>query len=296
MPSTKIVILILVILIAGGAFFFVKRGGALWKSVVFDRGASDANNNNGIVVVSGKGGSQSPTQPEGNWQDTLNKIVPSDSGVSNDPESTTNKLAQGIIAKAPQLQSQDGETLDEQSTQDVVNSIIKDLPEGNVAIVHTPKELSVSGDSSVPALKTYGDSLADIFLTYSKKLADAGYEIAIVGKAVSTNDGSDLTKLPTIEGLYKNMTNDLMAIKVPKDTEKMHLNLVNAYEVVVSSVADMESVISDPAKGLMGISRYKAASQVIQSNLANLNSLFAARGVVFENGNTGFILPSTTPQ
>jgi len=43
----------------------------------------------------------------------------------------------------------------------------------------------------------------------------------------------------------------------------------------------MESVVSDPARGLVGISRYKAVSQIIQNNLINLDSLFTARGVVF---------------
>lgn len=285
LPSTKIVVLILAILTAGGIFFFVSNRDTLLKSVVFDRGG---NIGSGIVAVSGEGSSQSPAQPEGNWQDTLNKIVPSGGG-ANDTESMTGKLTQGIIAKAPQLQSQDGGPLSDQSTQDVVNSIIKDLPEGSATIIHTPQELSVSGDSSAGALKIYGNSLANIFLTYSKKLKDVGYEITIVEKAMNTKDGSELTKLPIIESLYKDMIRDIIKTKVPKDAEKMHLNLVNAYEVAVSSIRDMESVISDPTKGFVGISRYRAASQVIQINTVNLNLLFTAQGVIFENGNTGFI-------
>ncbi len=296
MPSTKIVVLILVILIAGGTFFFVKNSDALWKSTIFDRGASDANDNGGIVVVSGEGSSQSPAQSEGNWQDTLNKIVPNSGGIGNNSESMTDKLASGIIAKAPQLQSPDGTPIDSQSTQDVVNSVIKGLPEGDVASTHTLQELSIINDSSAGALKTYGDSLASVFITYSKKLADVGYEITIVENVVNTNDDSGLTKLVVIENLYKNMIHDLMAIKVPKDAEKIHLNLVNVYEVAVSSIRDMESVVSDPAKGLVGISRYRVASQIIQTNIVNLNSLFKARGVIFENGNTGFIFSSTASQ
>ncbi len=285
MPSTKIVILILAILVAGGVLLFVKKGDALWKGVVFDRGASDTSDSSGIVAVSGDGSQQS----QGNWQDTLNKVVPSG---GNNSESMTDKLASGIIAKAPELQSQGSD----QSTQDMVNSVVKGLPEGNPAIVHALKELSVVGDSTASALKTYGDALANIFVTYSKKLAGIGYEITIVEKAINTNDDSELTKLPAIESLYKNMIRDLMAIKVPKDTEKMHLNLVNAYELAISSIGDMESVISDPAKGLVGISRYKAGSQIIQESIGKLNSLFKTRGVIFEQGNTGFIFSSTASQ
>ncbi|MBI5816896.1 MAG: hypothetical protein HZB09_00520 [Candidatus Yonathbacteria bacterium] len=285
LPSTKIIVFILAILVAGGIFFFASNRDTLLKSVVFNRGE---NTDSGIVAVSSGNNQQPSTQPEGNWQDTLNKIVLS-GGTSNDTESMTGKLAQGIIAKAPQLQSQGGVPLDDQSTQDVANSVIKNLPEGSVAIVHALKELSVSDDSSAPALKIYGNSLANIFLTYSKKLKDVGYEITIVENAVNTKDGSGLAKLPVIESLYKNMIHDLITTKVPKDAEKMHLNLVNAYEVAVSSIRDMESAISDPTKGFVGISRYRAASQVIQINTVNLNVLFTAQGVIFENGNTGFI-------
>ena len=193
----------------------------------------------------------------------------------------TGKLAQGIIARAPQLQSQDGAPLDEQSTQDAVNSILKDVPEGSIAIVHTLKELSISDDSSAQALKAYGYSLLKIFKLYSKNFEGIGYEITIVEKVVSTGDESELSKLPAIENLYKDMIYDLIALKVPKDVEKIHFNLVNGYEVAISSIRDMESVVSDPARGLVGISRYKAVSQIIQNNLINLDSLFTARGVVF---------------
>ncbi|KKS45436.1 MAG: hypothetical protein UW90_C0014G0003 [Candidatus Yanofskybacteria bacterium GW2011_GWB1_45_11] len=262
----------------GGVLFFVNNRDALLKSVVFDRGG---NTDSGIVAVSSGNNQQPSTQPEGNWQDTLNKIVPGGGGTSNDTESMTGKLAQGIIARAPQLQSQDGAPLDEQSTQDAVNSILKDVPEGSIAIVHTLKELSISDDSSAQALKAYGYSLLKIFKLYSKNFEGIGYEITIVEKVVSTGDESELSKLPAIENLYKDMIYDLIALKVPKDVEKIHFNLVNGYEVAISSIRDMESVVSDPARGLVGISRYKAVSQIIQNNLINLDSLFTARGVVF---------------
>ena len=292
MPSTKIVVLILAVLIVGSTFFFVKNGDALLKSTVFDRGASGVNDTSGIVVVPGEGG----TQPQGNWQDTLNKIVPSSRGASNNSENMTDKIASGIIAKAPDLQPQGGGSPTVQSTQDVVNSVIKGLPEGVAAITHTLRDLSILNDSSTGALKTYGNSLANVFITYSKKLMGVGYEITIVENAINTNDDSGLTKLVVIENLYKNMIRDLMAIKIPNDAEKIHLNLINAYEVAVSSIHDMESVVSDPAKGLVGISRYRVASQIIQTNIVNLNSLFKAKGVIFENGNTGFIFSSTASQ
>jgi hypothetical protein len=292
LPSKKFILLVVALGIVGGMIFFATGGNSLFKSTVFDRGTNDASNNTGIVVVPGEG----DAQLQGNWQDTLNKIVPSGSGTGNDAENITSKIASGIIEKVPQLQSQSDGSIGDQSTQDIVNSVVKSLPEGTPAVVHTLKELSVISDSSTPALKTYGDALANIFAIYSKKLADVGYEIVIVEKAINTNDGSELMKLPVIEGLYKNMIHDLMAIKTPKDTEKTHLNIINAYELAVSSIHDMESVISDPAKGLVGISRYRAVSQVIQESILNLNSLFKTRGVVLENGNTGFMFSPTASQ
>lgn len=289
LPSTKIIILILAILIGGSVFFYIRNGENLWKGVVFDRGAADGS---GILVIPGEGS----TQGGGNWQDTLNTFTPKNGEKNTDTESMTSKLANGIIARAPELQSGDGTALNEQSTQDVVNSVLKGLPAGNVATVHTQQELSVTNDSSTGALKTYGDSLASVFITYSKKLESAGYEITIVQKAINTNDGSGLATLSVIENVYKDMIHDLATIRVPKDASAIHLNLMNAYEVIVSSIRDMESVVSDPAKGLVGISRYRAGSQIIQNNITNLNSLFTAKKVVFERGNTGFIFSSTASQ
>lgn len=289
LPSTKIVIFILVVLVGGSIFFFMRNGENFWRGTVFDRGATDSS---GIVVVPGEGS----TQGGNNWQDTLNKFTPTSGGKNTDTESMTSKLASGIIARAPELQSGDGTPLDDNSTQDVVNSVIKGLPSGNTAVVHTRQELSVTGDSSTGALKTYGDSLAGVFITYSKKLKDAGYEITIVERAINTNDSSGLATLSVIENVYKNMIRDLATIKVPKDAGTIHLNLINAYEVIVSSMRDMESVVSDPAKGLVGISRYRAGSQIIQNNITSLNSLFTAKGVIFERGNTGFIFSSTASQ
>jgi len=287
LPSTKIVILILVTLVAGGIFLFAKGGDALWKSVVFDRGINDGN---GIVVVSNGKGSRSPEQPQGSWENTLDSIVGGNpGGGSYGSENITNKLLDGIVAKNTELQSQDDKPLNEQSTQDVARSIVNDLPDGNIAIIHTSQEFSISNDSSALALKTYGETLASIFTKYSKDLTSVGYEITIVEKAINTNDSSGLAKLPVIESLYKNVVNDLITTKVPKDAEKIHLNLANAYEVAISSIRDMESAISDPAKALVGISRYRIASQIIQSGIVDLNSLFKTRGVIFEQGNTGFI-------
>lgn len=269
--------------------FFASGGSVPWKGVVFERGVTTSGE---ITAVSGDNKFQENTPSQNNWQETLEKIGVSGGAIGSD--NMTENLKQGIASHISNLQN-NGSVVG-RSPEEIAAEIIKNVPEENTAIVHAAKELSISEDSGAPALKTYGNSLASILLTYSTKLSRVGYEITIVGEAIDSRDASSLKKLPAIENLYKNMTNELLAMKIPRDVAKMHLNIINAYEIVFSATHDMELVISDPMRGLSGVSYYKVGSDAVKNNIVNISALFNLRGVAFEKGDAGSVFSKAIPQ
>ena len=80
--------------------------------------------------------------------------------------------------------------------------------------------------------------------------------MAIVAKAVQTNNEKELVKLDLMIHTAKTLIKNLLSIEVPQDAVVVHLGLLNTSSTLLSNLEAMRVTFSDPVKGFVGASQY----------------------------------------
>ena len=118
---------------------------------------------------------------------------------------------------------------------------------------YTESDLIIIPDN-VLSVENYRKKLQDILDKYKKESQN---DIYIVNDALKAQDSAILKKLDKSILTYKNIVKDLLLMEVPERSVQAHLNVINAYSSLVTSVENMKFVLSDPITGLAGIAQYK---------------------------------------
>jgi type 1 fimbria pilin len=80
--------------------------------------------------------------------------------------------------------------------------------------------------------------------------------MAILEKALNSDDASQLTKMDAYITANQAFINDLLNINVPSDASKLHLELLNASSDILSNMQSMRNTFVDPVTGMAGMSQY----------------------------------------
>lgn len=246
-------------------------------------------------------------QDVGAWQDTL-KAVQADSGVelppTPDPD-TVEALRQG--AQTNNLTDSVSRTLIVNLTNAKAQGLGDDIPTQNQLIAsavgqidqsvqvqsYTKNDLTVVPDS-VSAKHAYGNALA---LVFAQNQHNSYAETMIVmDNATAQNSTDELDKLQSIALNYKKTTAALLQIPVPQTLTPFHLQLVNNFQKITGTYGYMETILTDPIRGLTAVKNYQSLTQETLRVFINIAQTLGKDGILFtkdEPGNAWGILLST---
>lgn len=210
--------------------------------------------------------------------DELESVRPKES-VERTPENSEEVLSgtlTGILAETSNLAytvlQQTGE-LDEESRRALESLFVKDILSNEKLDTRPPyrlSDISIAPKENEEAFEAYKSEMESISLSYIDGYPDNPIEV--VERALSENDEVELEKLGAIESAYRAITGELLTLEVPSEIAQTHLDMVNMYDAVTSSIEQMQGVLKDPLLGLIGITRYQ---EYIESMIIITNELSA---------------------
>ncbi|HVV15182.1 MAG TPA: hypothetical protein VHD55_02170 [Candidatus Paceibacterota bacterium] len=281
LPSTQFLVIVGSILLSGGLVLAAER---------FTRDQ----------YIPGKIMSGVPAQPpaDPNWQNTLNSIQ----GVSQAPDLTPpNPETVGSLldaAKSSNLTTTVGRSLlinisaaksqglgSDIPTQDqVVAQARAQIESTQSAPQYKNADLALSAQNAA-ALKAYGNGVIAVLAAHPK----ANYEdtVVAVGKATDSNTASALAALPGIQAEYKAVVRELLALPVPPNMAPLHLKVVNDFSILAASYDDMAQTLSDPLRGVAGLSIYDSTTDEIGRVFINIAQTFSQNGILFTEDEPG---------
>lgn len=155
--------------------------------------------------------------------------------------------------------------------------------QGSVKL-YTLGQLTVVADSNA-SLHAYGNNLLQIFTMHPQASQDDTF--TAIGNAVNTNSKSELQKLISIQAGYAAITADLLALPVPKTLAPLHLLVVNDFARIAASYNDMQQMIADPLRGIVGFQTYQSSLNEVGRVFTSIAQDLSKDGILFSKDEPG---------
>jgi hypothetical protein len=202
--------------------------------------------------------STSDTDADGtpDWQSSLVRTIPLAVATTTNtgprqPETLTEAF--GIAFFEQYLTNQTYGSLgtsDEELIERSTAALVNNLPDNLIG----PSGVTISADTSLEAVKAYGNEFASIIFKYPSE-RDA--EMVILERALKNNNPQELEKLRPILNDYRAMLVDMKLLPVPQTYVKEHLDIINSMQAIAFDIEAMLLVFDDPVLTLVRIKRYE---------------------------------------
>lgn len=142
------------------------------------------------------------------------------------------------------------------SDEEIVNASFAQIAEKAEDYIYSEKDITIDDTTYVDSAyaRSYFNSVAAILLQDTEPTKN---EMALLSDALNTNDPAFLDKMAINEAGYKRMRDAMLAITVPREYTKLHLDLTNTYNALYEDIKGMRMVYDDPLYALLRVKRYE---------------------------------------
>ncbi len=206
------------------------------------------------------------------------------------PSTLTDQFAEEFLEEVVR-QSAGRELTKEEQTRLVTESISSLVQSGSDRL-YTRADVTLHGRNDLAAFREYGNSVSAIIERHS---LNNEHELAILQRAVDTDNAAVLREIAPIEAAYRNMLRDLLALPAPSDMAKAHIDLANTFSIIANGLDIMQRAFDDPLAALVRAKRYPDDAAGLFYALDNIRMALEAKGIVYTNDEPGIFLFSLRP-
>lgn len=220
------------------------------------------------------------------WQELLQKTEPlilPKSEPFKEPETLTDQFALEFFERYVR---NEGFGAFGQSPEAIIETASDELVAQTRDVLYTEKNIRLY-QATPGQVRTYGIAVADIILAYP--LPDGTRnEIEILEDAVAQNNATVLKELAPIQAAYEAMVEDMLALPVPQQLMKQHLDLTNTYQALAASLDAMQNTFNDPLLALLRLQRYQQDADGLAAAVNNLFNAAYRANANFQPGDSVF--------
>ncbi len=164
-----------------------------------------------------------------------------------------------------------------------VGTAVKAIEQNTQSKRHTRTELTIIPDSP-EAIRTYGNRITEIMKLHSINNEN---EASILQRALTANDPSILTALAPIRQVYEGTIADSLLVEVPESLALSHVNLLNAYEAILTDIKAMQVAFTDPLYAFARTKEYEKDSEALFNALQNIALVLTREGATYTDDESG---------
>lgn len=293
--ATKNIVLIVVAAgIVGGAFYLTEYRNKDRIKALYDATPVVATTTSNIDPDAQKKGADGLTEWErvllgtqgidSNGKPIRGWINASSSGkITPEKLTTTDKIGRAFFSRYMALKQQ-GIADDKDSQQQLVNDVLSGGILTSGPYIYSDKEFKVGTDTSLTAIKNYGNAIGAIFKTNS---VNSRNEAVIVQESLKASNPAILAELDPILTSYKNITNNIVRTPAPPTLLEQHKQLAQAMSQAVYIVESFKKVNIDPVISLGALSKYQETLMNINGAIEALRNQFFVLGITYAPTETG---------
>lgn len=295
--ATKNIVLIVVAAgIVGGAFYLTEYRNKDSIKTLYDSGITATTSPSLVDASANKIGADGLTQWERDLLGTqgigadgkpikgwASATGTSAGGAAIEKLTATDKVGRAFFSRYMALQQQ-GIATDKESQEELVNDVLAGGILTSGPYIYSDKEFKVGSDTSLDAVKKYGNTVGTIFKTYG---VTSRNEAVIVQESLKTENPAILAELDPILMSYKNITNNIVRTTVPPSIFEQHKALVQALSSAVFIIESFKKVNIDPVVALGALAKYQDTSRDINNAIQELRTQFFVLGITYAPSDPG---------
>lgn len=161
-------------------------------------------------------------------------------------------------------------TVDQETIDKLADSLAENIGGGEARKIYNPTDLKVIKTDTKSDIEKYAESLINIYNKYPLN----GSVIDILGRFIVSEDSVDVEALKEFTPIINqtlSLINSLLEIQVPPSIAPLHLNLINALQVLSENLNDIQLYETDTILSLGAISQYDTNNQELQSVITKLS-------------------------
>lgn len=223
---------------------------------------------------------QSPLNrlPKAPSEASVNTLL--DAATSNN---VTDTVARSLFIKISNAKAQ-GLGTDIPTQDSLIADAASQITKDRGAPAYTDKDLIVVADTK-DSEHAYGNAF--IIIIKAHPGADLQKTLVTIGLGVDNKDSSKLKALEAIGTEYAALARDLAELPVPATLAPFHLSVVNNLSRMATTYPDMETMVSDPLRGLGGLQLYRSLSDETGRVFTSIGSTLAKNGILFNKDDPG---------
>jgi hypothetical protein len=148
---------------------------------------------------------------------------------------------------------------------------------------HTRLELTIVPDSE-ETIHEYGNEVMRIMKKYSITNKN---EAVILQEALVANDPELLEGLAPTHQVYASYIADTLTTEVPASLVSGHLQLLNAYEAILTDIEAMQLAFTDPLYSLARVKGYEDDADMLLTALQNIAKTLIESDTIYTNDEPG---------
>lgn len=279
LPSAKFLVMVGSLALSGGlvlAAQYVTRPTS--GAAIVSNDAAGAENSDwkaALQEVEDAAGIKAPEAPS---QESLNELLEA----AQSPNLTT-AVGQTLLVSLSNANSQ-GLGNDIPTQEQLIAEATAQINAAVASSAYTSADLNVAAQTS-GNMRTYGNAVMSVFAAHPEASVQETY--LAVGRASDAQDQDALANLSSIAAGYRNIEQKLLALPVPATLSPLHLQLVNDFAAMQASYADMETILTDPLRGLAALQRFSSLSGEAARVLTNIATALNRDGILFSKDEPG---------
>ncbi len=202
-------------------------------------------------------------------------------GENGEKTNATDTLAQNVFGNYLSLR-QSGVVIDANTSAAIVEAALKNFSDYPAGKTYEMKDISISNDESIEAVRRYGNLLGESIIRDGKPNVDN--EMITLYYALETNDAKKLNDLSVIVKSYQKIIGDFLKMPVPAGAARAHLALINSASRIAAEIDAMRLTFSDPVTAIAALRDYQsdgkklaAAQDTVRFYIQNHGVIFSAR-------------------
>lgn len=202
---------------------------------------------------------------------------------ASETSNITETIGRTILVNLGEAKSQ-GLGSDIPTQERIVENALTKIGASAQVTLYTANDLTtVSSDPQT--LNAYGNGVITILEQHPSASVEAA--LIAVGNATDSGDPSYVNELATIAAAYKSIARELAALPVPSTLGPLHLQIANNFARIGAACADMQTVFTDPLRGLAALRTFQSLTEETNRLFINIAQVLDKNGILFSEGEPG---------
>lgn len=178
----------------------------------------------------------------------------------------------------------EGGVFDAGSTAQFVEKMTREINQEVPMVLFTSSDVQAVGSNSI-ALREYANRMGRIFIRNTPPGLEN--ELVVVSRALESKNAEELKKLQPLIESFTNSIAEGLTVPVPKELVQLHLDLLNSFLYMKTTLSGLELIFDDPLTAFIRITQHQESMKKLQGALQKIGAFYEEANIEFEPEDDG---------